>query len=140
MKSMRTIEDAFDQINAGPTYAVAALPHWEHYDPNECPAPIREWVLQHYPYVVIEQLSGLAFEYTGVWESENLGGMFDLVLPKPIFRLGFNAKQAEYFKEVWTTVPSDCSVAPDDFYFVILDRHSAYREQGIVDIYAPVIR
>lgn len=139
MKNLRTMDEAFYQNNEGRIYVVAALPGWKHYDPNECPAPIRAWMQQYYPSVEIELLSADTNEYVPTEGSKNLDPSVRLSLPKPIFRLGFNAQQAEHFNRAWTTVPPDCSTMPDDFYFVLLDFPSAHLMDGCPDGYVPVM-
>jgi hypothetical protein len=68
---LRTLEQVFQQDGERPIYVVAALPEWEHYDSDECPTPIRDWVLLHYPDVVIEQLIGFELEYVLRDDSDN---------------------------------------------------------------------
>lgn len=118
MKNLRTVEEVFQQDGERFICSVAALPEWEHYDPDNCPAPIREWIQQHYPNVVIEQLSG-DNESSTVWESSDFDPSAGLHWPKPIFRLGFNAQQAEHFEQAWRTVSPGSHRMPKDFYFLI---------------------
>ena len=118
MKNLRTVEEVFQQDGERFICAVAALPALEEYDPEECPAPIREWIQQHYPEVVIEQLSG-DYESSITWESSDFDPSGGLHWPTPIFRLGFNAQQAEHFEQAWRTLPPGSPDMPKDFYFLI---------------------
>ena len=132
MKNLRTVEEVFQQDGERFICAVAALPEWEHYDPDNCPAPIREWIRQHYPDVVIEQLSG-DNESSTVWESDDCNPSKGLHWPKPIFRLGFNAQQAEHFEQVWRTLPPGSLDVPKDFYFLIHEFHGTPLNNGTLD-------
>ena len=104
-----------------PTYAIAACPEWEHFDVEECPAPIRAWVEQHYPDVVIEPLSGLSFENSHSADGKNPDDFLICHLPRPIFRLGFNREQAAHFARAWSTPPLDTPDSPNNFYFMTSD-------------------
>jgi len=115
---MRTVEQVFQQNGERFICVVAPLPSWEHYDAKECPAPIREWIQQHYPDVVIEELSA-DNDYSAAWSSDDCDLSNGLHLPAPIFRLGFNVQQAEHFAQVWSTLPPGSPDIPEDFYFLI---------------------
>ena len=117
MKNLRTFEDVFEQDGERFICAVAAVPEWEHYDPNDCPAPIREWVRQHYPDVVVEELSG-DYESATTWKSDDIDLSAGPHWPKPIFRIGFNVQQAEHFQQAWQTLPPGSPNIPEDFYFL----------------------
>lgn len=138
MKNLRTVGEVFQQDGARFICAVAALPAWEHYDPCNCPAPIREWICQHYPDVVIEQLSG-DYESSTTWESDDCDPSTGLHWPTPIFRLGFNVQQAEHFEQVWRTLPPGSPSMPEDFYFLIHEFHDPSLTKGAVDSCAPLI-
>jgi hypothetical protein len=118
MKNLRTVEEVFQQDGERFICAVAALPEWEHYDPDNCPVPIREWVQQHYPDVAIEHLSD-NYDGSTSWETSDCDPSTGLHWPKPIFRLGFNAQQAEHFEQAWRTLPPGSPDMPKDFYFLI---------------------
>jgi hypothetical protein len=138
MKNLRTIEEVFQQDGERFICAVASLPGWEHYDPDNCPAPIREWIQQHYPDVVIEQLSG-DYDHSTTWESSDFDPSDGLHWPKPIFRLGFNAQQAEHFEQVWRTLPPGSPGMPKDFYFLIHEFHDPCLNNGTLDSDSPLI-
>ncbi len=118
MKNLRTVEEVFQQDGEHFICAVAALHAWEHYDAHNCPAPIQEWIRQHHPDVVIEQLSS-AYDPSTTWTSDD----FDLSAgphwPTPIFRLGFNTQQAEHFEQAWSNALPDSQGVPEHFYFLI---------------------
>lgn len=118
MKNLRTVEEVFQQDAERFICAIAALHGWEHYDADNCPAPIRDWVRRHYPDVVIEQLSS-AYDPSTTWKSDDFDLSAGLYWPTPIFRLGFNAQQAEHFEQAWRTASPDSQGAPEDFYFLI---------------------
>lgn len=138
MKNLRTVEEVFQQDGERFICAVAALPAWEHYDPEDCPAPIREWIRQHYPDVVIEQLSG-GYESSTTWSSDDCDPSGGLHWPKPIFRLGFNAQQAEHFEQAWRTLPPGSPSMPMDFYFLTHEIHEPSQGNGTLDTCAPLI-
>lgn len=118
MKSLlRTVEQVFRQDNERFICVVAALPEWEHYDAKECPAPIRAWLRETYPDVVIEELSA-DYDYSAAWSCDDCDLSNGLQFPAPIFRIGFNRQQAEHFQQAWRTVPLGSPDIPKDFYFV----------------------
>lgn len=135
MKNLRTVEEVSRQDGERFICAVSALPEWEHYDPDNCPAPIREWIQQHYPDVVIEQLSG-DYESSKTWISNDFDPSAGMQWPKPVFRLGFNAQQAEHFEQVWRTVLPGSPCMPKDFYFLIHEFLDPTRGSGSLDTYA----
>jgi hypothetical protein len=136
MKFLRTLEQVALRDRERPIYGVAALPEWEHYDPDDCPAPIRAWVQQHYPDVVVEQLVA-EFEVAYVLgdESGNSGEFLNELTP--IFRLGFNAEQAEHFERAWSNPPLDNLDSPSNFYFFTLDSLEAWQAKGVVSPHVP---
>lgn len=138
MKSLRTVKQVFQQDGERIIYAVAALPAWESYDASECPAPIRDWIRQHYPDVVIEELSA-DYDYSAVWKSDDCDPSKGLRFPAPIFRLGFNAQQAEHFEQVWRTVSPGSPSLPKDFYFLIYEFQGAPLSDGVPDFDAMLI-
>lgn len=138
MKNLRTVVDVFQQDSERFICAVAALPEWEHYDPEVCPAPIREWIRLNYPSVVIEQLSG-DYDYSASYKSDDCDPSSGLHWPKPIFRLGFNVQQAEHFVQAWRTVPPGSASAPKDFYFLIHELRDQSLNNGPLDSCAPLI-
>jgi hypothetical protein len=138
MKNLRTVEQVFREDGERFICAVTALPTWEHYNPKDCPAPIRDWIQQHYPDVVIEQLSG-DYESSTTWESSDCDPSAGLHWPKPIFRLGFNAQQAEHFEQAWRTLPPGSPGMPKDFYFLIHELHDPCLSTGAPDSCAPRI-
>jgi hypothetical protein len=139
MKNLRTVEEVFRQDGERFVCAIAALPAWKHYDPDNCPAPIREWIQQRYPDVVIEQLSG-DYESAAKWNSDDIDPSAGLHWPTPIFRLGFNAQQAEHFEQVWRTLPPGSPGMPKDFYFLIHELHDPCLSTGAPDVDAPLIQ
>jgi len=120
-----------------PVYVLAALRKWKHYDPEECPVPLRAWIEQHYPDVVVEKLSGLELEYELQSSSDGSRQLLSELLPMPIFRVGFNAEQAEHFQRAWSRPPLDNPDSPSQFVFLTCERAEAgqLREGG--DSYAP---
>ncbi len=138
MKNLRTVEQVFQQDGERFICSVAALPEWEHYDPEDCPAPIRAWIQQHYPDVVIEQLSG-DYESSTTWESSDCDLSAGLHLPKPTFRLGFNAQQAEHFEQAWRTLLPGSPSMPEDFYFLIHEFDGVPLNNKAIDSDSPLI-
>lgn len=139
MKNLRTFEQVLKQDGDDTIYAVAALPEWKHYEPDNCPAPIREWILQHYPDVVIEQLDGFARQYVMSVDDDLTNRIWTDDLPSPIFRLGFDAAQAEHFDAAWSSPPLDTEDAPSDFYFAIFDPAETLRLLELADASTPSI-
>ena len=120
MNNLRTFEQVFLEDAVTPIYVVAAFSEWKHYSPTDCPAPIREWVEQNYPDVVIERLSGFACKYPSPVNGNNPPNFSIEHLPHPMFRLGFTLEQAAHFQEAWNSQPLDDPDLPDNFYFLIL--------------------
>ena len=122
MEYLKTMEYAYVQGGQAPVYAVAAMPEWKHYDPDNCPAPIREWLKQHYPKVQIE-LTEFALQYgvTNNGESSISSSVSDI--PRPICRLvGFNGEQArDHFLRAWSSPPLETEDSPCEFYFITFD-------------------
>src|SRR5471030_3183064 len=136
MNFLRTLEQVFQQDGKSPIHLVAAVLEWEHYDSDECPTPIREWVLLHYPDVVIEQLIGIESDY----EPDDASDIPDDFLCglTPIFRLGFNAEQAEHFQQAWSNPPLDTPDSPTNFYFLsFYNRRKARQSRGVVNPFDP---
>ena len=133
---LRTLEQVVREDGEHPVYVVAALPEWAHYDPDECPAPIREWVEQSYPDAVVEQLSGFKLEYGFGDDSDNPGELLNELIP--MFRLGFNADQAAHFQQAWSTPPLDTPESPSSFYFVKFDSPEQLRAMGTAHTHAAV--
>ncbi len=108
-------------------YAIAIYPTWEHWDPTACPLPIRVWLAEHCPKVTVNRVSGfkgmyvLEPEWACVVVNEN-------TLPQPLFRLGFNERQAEEFERAWQ---NEANPSVDDFIFVVCKpaRHLACLSQ-----------
>jgi hypothetical protein len=132
MKFLRTVEEVAKQDEERPIYVFAALPEWEHYDPDECPAPIRLWVQQHYPDVAIEQLSGFELEYD-LGDDSDIPDDFLRGLT-PVSRLGFNGEQAKHFRLAWSSPPPEATGSPTNIYFLVFyDCPEELRAMGIVD-------
>jgi hypothetical protein len=133
MKFLRTLEDVAKQDEERPIYLVAALPEWEHYDPDDCPAPIRAWVQQHYPDVVIEQLVA---DFESAYVLGDDSDIPDELLNEltPVFRLGFSAEQAKHFRLAWSSPPLEATGSPTNIYFLVFyDRPEELRAMGVVD-------
>ena len=136
MNFLRTLEQVVREDGEHPIYVVAALPKWAHYDPDECPAPIRAWDGQQYPDVVIEQPSGFDMGYGLGDDCDNSGVSISELTP--VFRLGFNADQAAHFQQAWSNPPLDSPESPSRLYFLKFDRPEKLRIMGTVEHHAAV--
>jgi hypothetical protein len=125
MQDLRTVEEVFP--DEAPICLVASMREWKHYHPEECPTPIREWLHEHYPDVVIEQLARFVREYVFQAPSSNARHALSALWPKPMFRLGFNGEQAKHFGEAWRTPPLDTPESPTNFYFLTVASPEAVR-------------
>lgn len=136
MKNLRTLEQVCEEEREI-VYVVAALPKWAHYDPEDCPAPIRKWVEEHYPEVVIEELAGFEVEYALGGDSDDPSKRLSDFLPTPIFRVCFDAEQAKNFQEAWSNPPLDTPDSPGNFYFLICDSLEALWSMGVPEAFDP---
>jgi hypothetical protein len=113
------------------------MPEWAYYDPDDCPAPIRAWVQQHYPDVVIEQLvADFESAYVLGGDSDIPDGLLNELTP--VFRLGFSAEQAKHFRQAWSNPPLDTPDSPTNFYFLLFyNRRKARQSKGVVGPHVP---
>jgi len=123
-----------------PVYVLAALRKWKHYDPEKCPVPLRAWIEQHYPDVVVEKLAGIELEYELQDNSHGPAPLLSELLPLPIFRVGFNAEQAGHFRQAWSSPPLDTADSPSQFIFMTCDRGEAAQLRGVSGCYVPCDR
>jgi hypothetical protein len=116
---------ALDEIALPTIYAIAVYPSWEHWHPTDCPMPIREWLNEHCPDVTVEAVSG----WNGVLSLDPYGMqiMDRGAFPEPMFRLGFNAEQAEEFRLFWSNPSNSGAEMEDDFWFLIATREHPFQ-------------
>ena len=114
MEHLRTVEEVCKREGVDTIYCVAALPEWEHYDPEKLPEPIVAWGREHCPNATIERLAGFEDEY--VLQSEDAEELLSTFHLGPVFRLGFTPEQAQLFRQHWQ---AQQTAPPSDFYFFV---------------------
>lgn len=113
----RCIEQIFEEEHPGRIYALAVFPEWDQWHPTNFPKSIAVWMSQHFPDVVIEPVVGWEGRTVDFPEGHELA-IDSLTMPGPIFRIGFNAEQADRFNDYWH---NETQGAWKDFLFLDID-------------------
>ena len=120
-----------------PLYAVCPSPEWPHYDLNNFPAPLADWMAQHYPEVAIARLPGFVPDNLVYLGEANEDKAISDLTRSPIFLIGLNEEQAAHFSEAWKTPPLDTPESPSAFYFITCGSPTVLKiQEGDDDIFA----
>ena len=120
-----------------PVYVICPYPEWPHYDPDNFPAPLAEWMAQHCPDVAISRLSCFTQDNLVYLGEANEDKTISDLTHSPIFLIGFNDEQAVHFSEAWKNPPLNTPESPSDFYFIICGNRTVLKiQEDDDDIYA----
>ena len=101
-----------------PVYLICPDPEWPYFDLKNFPAPLAEWMAQHYPDVAISLLTCFALNSIVYVGDANEDKAISDLTRSPIFLIGFNEAQAAHFAEAWKNPPLNTPESPNNFYFI----------------------
>ena len=117
MSTVRNIIDIARDNNLRRVYAIFPSRQWEHYDPEHCPAPIRDWIAARYPEVAIEKVEG----FTKYQDEPGQTIPVQVRDTDILYRIGFTRDQAKHFVRTWSTFRPLGDNSVDDFFFLTID-------------------
>ena len=118
-------------------YLISPYPEWPYFDPDNFPAPLADWMAQHYPNVSIDRVSCFTQDNLFYLGEANEDKTISDLTHSPIFLVGFNDEQAAHFVDEWKKPPLATAESPNDFYFMTGGKPSVLNiQEGDDDIYA----